>query len=154
MCDSCNKPNCGCSPCQECNNPVPQQTCTTTCTCTTDQFSQDCPCGQVGTNCIIYTGDELLDCQDDPFISRGSSFNTVLSDIWDYVKCAAAPTTDTIDYTGADIKICDNNTTIVPTNTPVTTALNNIWNYIKCWYTDLVVLIIIDNLFGKQVILF
>ena len=135
MCDSCNKPNCGCSPCQDCNNPIPQQTCVTTCTCTTDQFSADCPCGQIGTNCIIYTGDELLDCQDDPFISRGSAFNSVLSDIWNYVKCASAPTTDTIDYTGADLKDCADATTIVPTGTPVTEALESVWDYVKCWET-------------------
>ena len=137
MCDSCNKPNCGCSPCQECNNPVPQTTCTTTCTCTTDQFSQDCPCGQVGSNCVIYTGDTLQDCNDDDYIFRGTTLNTFLSQLWETVKCAATATTDTIDYTGADIKDCDNNITIVPTNTPVTIALNNIWNYIKCWYKDL-----------------
>ena len=135
MCDSCNKPNCGCSTCQDCNNPTPQQTCVTTCTCTTDQFSADCPCGQVGTNCIIYTGDELLDCQDDPFIPRGSSFNSVISDIWNYVKCAAAPTTDTIDYTGAALKDCDDVATIVPTGTPVTEALESVWDYVKCWET-------------------
>jgi hypothetical protein len=135
MCNSCNKPNCGCSPCQDCNNPIPEQTCVTTCTCTTDQFSADCPCGQVGTNCIIYTGDELLDCEDDPFISRGSTFNSVLSDIWDYVKCSSSPTTDTIDYTGADLKDCGDVITIVPTGTPVTEALESVWDYVKCWET-------------------
>lgn len=135
MCDSCNKPNCGCSPCQECNNPVPQTTCTTTCTCTTDQFSQDCPCGQVGSNCVIYTGDTLQDCNDDDYIFRGTTLNTFLSQLWETVKCATTATTDTIDYTGAALKDCTDVTTIVPTGTPVTEALESVWDYVKCWET-------------------
>lgn len=135
MCDLCNKPNCGCSPCQECNNPTPQQTCTTTCTCSTDQFSQDCPCGQVGTNCVIYTGDTLQDCNNDDYIFRGTTLNTFLSQLWDTVKCAATATTDTIDYTGADLKDCADATTIVPTGTPVTQALESVWDFVKCWET-------------------
>jgi hypothetical protein len=138
MCN--NYPNCNCSscsPCQSCTQVTPTCNCTTTCTCTTEQFTEECPCGLQSTNCLIYTGDNLKDCEGDDFIFRGTNFNTFLSQLWETVKCAATPSTDTIDYTGADIKTCDNNTTIVATGTPVTAALNNIWNYIKCWYTDL-----------------
>ena len=138
MCN--NYPNCNCSSCsqcQSCTQVTPTCNCTTTCTCTTEQFTEECPCGLQSTNCLIYTGDNLQDCEGDDFLFRGTNFNTFLSQLWNAVKCATTPTTDTIDYTGADIKTCDNSTTIVATGTPVTTALNNIWNYIKCWYTDL-----------------
>ena len=138
MCN--NYPNCNCSSCsqcQSCTQVTPTCNCTTTCTCTTEQFTEECPCGLQSTNCLIYTGDNLQDCEENDFLFRGTNFNTFLSQLWDAVKCATTPTTDTIDYTGSDIKTCDNSTTIVATGTPVTTALNNIWNYIKCWYTDL-----------------
>jgi hypothetical protein len=138
MCN--NYPNCNCSSCsqcQSCTQVTPTCNCTTTCTCTTEQFTEECPCGLQSTNCLIYTGDNLQDCEGDDFLFRGTNFNTFLSQLWNAVKCATTPTTDTIDYTGSDIKTCDNSTTIVATGTPVTTALNNIWNYIKCWYTDL-----------------
>ena len=138
MCN--NYPNCNCSSCsqcQSCTQVTPTCNCTTTCTCTTEQFTEECPCGLQSTNCLIYTGDNLQDCEGDDYLFRGTNFNTFLSQLWDAVKCAVTQTTDTIDYTGADIKTCDNSTTIVATGTPVTTALNNIWNYIKCWYTDL-----------------
>jgi hypothetical protein len=137
MCNSCNTPNCGCSPCQECNNPVPQQTCTTTCTCTTEQFTEECPCGLQSTNCLIYTGDNLQDCEGDDYLFRGTNFNTFLSQLWDTVKCAAAPTTNTIEYTGANIRNCDNTATVVATGSSLTVALNNIWNALKCAYTDI-----------------
>lgn len=138
MCN--NNPNCNCSSCsqcQSCTQVTPTCNCTTTCTCTTEQFTEECPCGLQSTNCLIYTGDNLQDCEGDDYLFRGTNFNTFLSQLWDTVKCAVTQTTDTIDYTGADIKSCDNSTTIVTTGTPVTIALNNIWNYIKCWYTDL-----------------
>lgn len=142
MCN--NYPNCNCpscTPCQDCTQVTPTCNCTTTCTCATEQFTEECPSGLQSTNCLIYTGDNLQDCAGDDYLFRGTNFNTFLSQLWETVKCAATATTDTIDYTGSDIKSCDNNTIIVQTNTPVTTALNNIWNYIKCWYTDLVDLI-------------
>lgn len=138
MCN--NYPNCNCSSCsqcQSCTQVTPTCNCTTTCTCTTEQFTEECPCGLQSTNCLIYTGDNLQDCEGDDYLFRGTNFNIFLSQLWDAVKCAVTQTTDTIDYTGADIKTCDNSTTIVPTGTSVTVALNNIWNYIKCWYTDL-----------------
>lgn len=136
MCVVCNQNNCNCNTCQECNNSCPTQTCVTTCTCTSDKFSDDCPCGQVGTNCIVYTGDDLLECDDDLFYGRGGSFNTLLLNMWNYVKCAAAPTTDTTDYVGANLRNCADDTTIVATGTSVTVALTTIWNYIKCWLSD------------------
>jgi hypothetical protein len=138
MCN--NYPNCNCSSCsqcQSCTQVTPTCNCTTTCTCTTEQFTEECPCGLQSTNCLIYTGDNLQDCDGNDYLFRGTNFNTFLSQLWDTVRCAVTQTTDTIDYTGADMKTCDNSTTIVATGTPVTTALNNIWNYIKCWYNDL-----------------
>jgi hypothetical protein len=135
-----NYPNCNCpscTQCQDCTQVTPTCNCTTTCTCSTEQFTEECPNGLQSTDCLIYTGDNLKDCQNNDYLFRGTNFNTFLSQLWETVKCAATATTDTIDYTGAAIKTCDNNTTIVPTNTPVTTALNNIWNHIKCWYTTL-----------------
>lgn len=137
MCNSCNKPNCGCSPCQDCNNPIPQQTCVTTCTCTTDQFTEECPCGLQSTNCLIYTGDNLQDCEGDDYLFRGTNFNTFLSQLWDTVKCAAAPTTNTIDYTGENLRNCEDTATVVATGSSLTDALSNIWNAVKCAYTDI-----------------
>jgi hypothetical protein len=142
MCN--NYPNCNCpscTQCQDCTQVTPTCNCTTTCTCSTEQFTEECPNGLQSTDCLIYTGDNLKNCQNNDFLLRGTNFNTFLSQLWETVKCAATATTDTIDYTGAAIKTCDNNTTIVPTNTPVTTALNNIWNHIKCWNSSLTTLI-------------
>jgi hypothetical protein len=138
MCN--NYPNCNCSscsPCQSCTQVTPTCNCTTTCTCTTEQFTEECPCGLQSTNCLIYTGDNLKDCADNDYIFRGTNFNTFLSQLWDTVKCAATPTTNTVEYDGANIRNCDNTATIVATGSSLTVALNNIWNAVKCWYTDL-----------------
>jgi hypothetical protein len=142
MCN--NYPNCNCpscTQCQDCTQVTPTCNCTTTCTCTTEQFTEECPNGLQSTDCLVYTGDNLKNCQNNDFLLRGTNFNTFLSQLWETVKCAATATTDTIDYVGTDIKDCTNTITIVTTNTPVTTALNNIWNYIKCWKNDLQTLI-------------
>jgi hypothetical protein len=139
-----NYPNCNCpscTQCQDCTQVTPTCVTTITTSCTTEQFTEECPNGLQSTDCLVYTGDTLKDCENNDFIFRGTKFNTFLSQLWETVKCAATATTDTIDYTGAAIKTCDNNTTIVPTNTPVTTALNNIWNHIKCWNSSLTTLI-------------
>jgi|688.fasta_scaffold33810_9 hypothetical protein len=139
-----NYPNCNCpscTQCQDCTQVTPTCVTTITTSCTTEQFTEECPNGLQSTDCLVYTGDTLKDCENNDFLFRGTKFNTFLSQLWETVKCAATATTDTIDYTGAAIKTCDNNTTIVPTNTPVTTALNNIWNHIKCWNSSLTTLI-------------
>jgi hypothetical protein len=125
-----------CNPCQDCNNIVPQQTCVTTCTCTTGQFSEDCPCGIIGTNCAVYTGDTLQDCSGNDYLFRGVALNTFLSNFWNTVKCAVNPNTDTTHYTGANILDCGSSV-LVPTGATLTTTINNIWNNIKCWYRDL-----------------
>jgi hypothetical protein len=138
-----NYPNCNCpscTQCQDCTQVTPTWVTTTTGPCT-PEFTEECPNGLQSTDCLVYTGDTLKDCENNDFLFRGTKFNTFLSQLWETVKCAATATTDTIDYTGAAIKTCDNNTTIVPTNTPVTTALNNIWNHIKCWNSSLTTLI-------------
>jgi hypothetical protein len=142
MCN--NNPNCNCSSCsqcQSCTQVTPTCNCTTTCTCTTEQFTEECPCGLQSTNCLIYTGDNLQDCEGDDYLFRGTNFNTFLSQLWDTVKCAAAPTTNTINYTGANIRNCNDTATVVATGSSLTVALNNIWNVVKCWYTDLSLLI-------------
>ena len=138
MCN--NYPNCNCSscsPCQSCTQVTPTCNCTTTCTCSTEQFTEECPCGLQSTNCLIYTGDNLKDCEGDDYLFRGTNFNTFLSQLWETVKCAATPTTTTVEYDGANIRNCDNTATIVATGSSLTVALNNIWNAVKCWYTDL-----------------
>jgi hypothetical protein len=142
MCN--NYPNCNCSSCsqcQSCTQVTPTCNCTTTCTCTTEQFTEECPCGLQSTNCLIYTGDNLQDCDGNDYLFRGTNFNNFLSQLWDTVRCAAAPTTNTINYTGANIRNCDNTATVVATGSSLTVALNNIWNVVKCWYTDLSLLI-------------
>lgn len=138
MCN--NYPNCNCpscTQCQDCTQVTPTCNCTTTCTCSTEQFTEECPSGLQSTNCLIYTGDNLQNCAGDDYLFRGTNFNTFLSQLWETVKCAAAPSTNTIDYDGANIRNCDNTATIVSTGSSLTTALNNIWNAVKCWYTDL-----------------
>jgi len=138
MCN--NYPNCNCSSCsqcQSCTQVIPTCNCTTTCTCTTEQFTEECPCGLQSTNCLIYTGDNLQDCDGNDYLFRGTNFNNFLSQLWDTVRCAAAPTTDTIDYTGANIRNCDNTATVVATGSSLTVALNNIWNAVKCVYNDI-----------------
>ena len=135
-----NYPNCNCpscTQCQDCTQVTPTCNCTTTCTCTTEQFTEECPSGLQSTNCLIYTGDNLQNCAGDDYLFRGTNFNTFLSQLWDTVKCAAAPTTNTINYDGPNIRNCDNTATVVATGSSLSTALNNIWNTIKCWYTDL-----------------
>jgi hypothetical protein len=142
MCN--NNPNCNCpqcNNCQDCTQVTPTCNCTTTCTCTTEQFTEECPCGLQSTNCLIYTGDNLQDCDGNDYLFRGTNFNTFLSQLWDTVRCAATPTTNTINYTGANIRNCDNTATVVATGSSLTVALNNIWNAVKCWYTDLSLLI-------------
>ena len=138
MCN--NYPNCNCSSCsqcQSCTQVTPTCNCTTTCTCTTEQFTEECPCGLQSTNCLIYTGDNLEDCNGDDYLFRGTNFNDFLSQLWDTVKCATTPSTNTVTYDGANIRNCDDTATIVATGSSLTVALNNIWNTIKCWYTDL-----------------
>jgi hypothetical protein len=129
-----NYPNCNCpscTQCQDCTQVTPTCNCTTTCTCTTEQFTEECPNGLQSTDCLVYTGDTLKDCENNDFLFRGTKFNTFLSQLWETVKCAATPSTDTIDYTGSNILDCDGNI-LVPTNTPVTEALNLIWEEVKC----------------------
>jgi hypothetical protein len=138
MCN--NYPNCNCSscsPCQSCTQVTPTCNCTTTCTCTTEQFTEECPCGLQSTNCLIYTGDNLQDCEGDDYLFRGTNFNTFLSQLWETVKCAATPTTNTVEYDGANIRNCDNTATVVATGSSLTVALNNIWNAVKCLYNDI-----------------
>lgn len=138
MCN--NYPNCNCSSCsqcQSCTQVTPTCNCTTTCTCTTEQFTEECPCGLQSTNCLIYTGDNLQDCDGNDYLFRGTNFNTFLSQLWDTVRCAATPTTNTINYTGANIRNCDNTATVVATGSSLTVALNNIWNAVKCVYNDI-----------------
>ena len=138
MCN--NYPNCNCSscsPCQSCTQVTPTCNCTTTCTCTTEQFTEECPCGLQSTNCLIYTGDNLQDCEGDDYLFRGTNFNTFLALLWDTVKCAVTPDTDIVDYVGPNLRNCDDTATVVATGSSLTVTLNNIWNYIKCWYTDL-----------------
>ena len=138
MCN--NYPNCNCSscsPCQSCTQVTPTCNCTTTCTCTTEQFTEECPCGLQSTNCLIYTGDNLQDCAGDDYLLRGTNFNDFLSQLWDTVKCAATPSTNTVTYDGANIRNCDNTATVVATGSSLTVALNNIWNAVKCFYNDI-----------------
>ena len=138
MCN--NYPNCNCSSCsqcQSCTQVTPTCNCTTTCTCTTEQFTEECPCGLQSTNCLIYTGDNLQDCDGDDYLFRGTNFNTFLALLWDTVKCAVTPDTDTVDYVGPNLRNCDDTATVVATGSSLTVTLNNIWNYIKCWYNDL-----------------
>lgn len=141
MCN--NYPNCNCpscTQCQDCTQVTPTCNCTTTCTCATEQFTEECPSGLQSTDCLIYTGDNLKDCANNDYIFRGTKFNTFLSQLWDTVKCAAAPSTNTIDYDGANIRNCDNTATIVSSGSSLTIALNNIWNAVKCWNKDLTTL--------------
>jgi hypothetical protein len=139
-----NYPNCNCTSCtqcQDCTQVTPTCVTTITTSCTTEQFTEECPNGLQSTDCLVYTGDTLKDCENNDFIFRGTKFNTFLSQLWETVKCAATATTDTIEYDGANIRNCDNTATVVATGSSLTTALNNIWNAVKCWYTDLSVLI-------------
>ena len=129
-----NYPNCNCpscTQCQDCTQVTPTCVTTITTSCTTEQFTEECPNGLQSTDCLVYTGDTLKDCENNDFIFRGTKFNTFLSQLWETVKCAATATTDTIDYTGANILDCDGNI-LVPTDTPVTEALNLIWEEVKC----------------------
>ena len=138
MCN--NYPNCNCSSCsqcQSCTQVTPTCNCTTTCTCTTEQFTEECPCGLQSTNCLIYTGDNLEDCEGDDYLLRGTNFNDFLSQLWDTVKCAETPTTNTIEYNGANIRNCDDTATVVATGSSLTVALNNIWNAVKCAINDI-----------------
>jgi hypothetical protein len=138
MCN--NYPNCNCpscTQCQDCTQVTPTCNCTTTCTCSSEQFTEECPSGLQSTNCLIYTGDNLQNCAGDDYLFRGTNFNDFLSQLWDTVKCAATPSTTTVEYDGANIRNCDNTAIVVATGSSLTTALNNIWNAVKCWYTDL-----------------
>jgi hypothetical protein len=129
-----NYPNCNCpscTQCQDCTQVTPTCVTTITTSCTTEQFTEECPNGLQSTDCLVYTGDTLKDCENNDFLFRGTKFNTFLSQLWETVKCAATATTDTIDYTGANILDCDGNI-LVPTDTPVTEALNLIWEEVKC----------------------
>ena len=126
---NCNCPNC--TQCQDCEQVVPNCTTTTTTTCTSEQFTEECPNGKQSTDCLVYTGPNLKNCNNQDTLFRGTEFNDFLSNLWETVKCAATPSTDTIDYTGANILDCNGNI-LVPTNTPVTEALNLIWEEVKC----------------------
>jgi hypothetical protein len=88
MCNNnpnCN--NCNSSPCQDCT-PIDQNcVTTTTTTCTNEQFTEDCPCGLQSTNCLIYTGNALENCEGDIVVERGTEFNTLLSEMWETAKC-------------------------------------------------------------------
>ena len=136
MCNICNQNNCNCNTCQECNNSCPTQTCVTTCTCSTDQFTEECPNGLISSSCVIYTGDTLKDCEDEDYIFRGTTLNVFLADLWDTVKCAVTGTSSTILYDGSNILDCEG-ATLVTTGTTLTNTINQLWDEIKCWYNDL-----------------